>query len=301
MIGRREKVKKTFSKNKVVCPNFLYIGAEKAGSSWIYEILREHPQVFVPVAKDIQFFDKNYDKGIEWYLSLFKSGAGQRAVGEVSHDYFLAEETAVLIQKHLPGVRLICCLREPIERTMSSFLFYRTTVLDKRTTFAEFAFDDRILKLSDYYYNLYPFYQRFPRQNILVLYFDDLKKNPRLFAQRIYKFLKVDPDFQPKILYQKVLPASEPRFGWIAHLVYQVGLFLRKVGLVNVVGTVKRTGTFRGLFYRELERKPEIPAAIRQKLKAYYTERYRELPILIGQPLPEAWGFEQVINPQTIE
>lgn len=297
-IGKGEKI---FPKNKVVYPNFLYIGAEKAGSSWIYEILREHPQVFVPVAKDIQFFDKNYDKGIDWYLSLFKPGAGQRAIGEVSHDYFLAEESAALIQKHLPEVRLICCLREPIERTMSSFLFYKTTVLDKETTFAEFALDDKILKLSDYYYNLRPFYQRFPRENILVLYFDDLKQDPRVFAQRIYKFLQVDSDFQPKILYQKVLPASEPRFGWIAHLVYQIGLLLRKAGLVNVVGTVKRTGTFRGLFYRELERKPEIPAEIRQKLKTYYAERYRELPILIGQPLPEAWGFEQVINSQTVE
>ena len=77
-----------------VYPDFLYIGASKAGSSWIYEILREHPEVFVPLAKDIQFFDWHYDKGIDWYLSFFRPGRGKRAIGEVSHDYFLVEEAA---------------------------------------------------------------------------------------------------------------------------------------------------------------------------------------------------------------
>lgn len=55
-----------------VYPNFLYIGGYKSGSSWIYEALREHPQVFVPPAKDIQFFDVYYDKGIKWYLSFLR-------------------------------------------------------------------------------------------------------------------------------------------------------------------------------------------------------------------------------------
>ena len=93
MVVRTKRIKSEPGRADIVYPNFLYIGAEKAGSSWIYEILREHPQVYVPPAKDIQFFDKNFDKGIEWYLSLFGSGAGQIAIGEVSHDYFLAQET----------------------------------------------------------------------------------------------------------------------------------------------------------------------------------------------------------------
>ena len=57
------------SKDGTVYPTFLYIGAPKAGSSWLYEILREHPEVFVPTAKDTQFFDYYFDKGFDWYLS----------------------------------------------------------------------------------------------------------------------------------------------------------------------------------------------------------------------------------------
>jgi len=300
-VVRTKKIKSEPGRANIVYPNFLYIGAEKAGSSWIYEILREHPQVYVPPAKDIQFFDKNFDKGIEWYLSLFSSGAGQTAIGEVSHDYFLAQETAELIRKYLSKVRLICCLREPIDRTMSSFLFYKTTVLNKATTFEEFAFEERILKLSDYYYNLYPFYERFPRDNILILFFDDLKANPRLFAQRIFEFLQVDLDFQPEVLYQKILPASEPRLSWLAHLAYQIGLIFRRVGLVNVVGSVKRTGTFRTLFYKELANKPQVSPAVREKLRAYYTKRYHLLPELIGMPLPESWDLGADLNSHRAE
>jgi len=281
---------KVFRKTEVTYPTFLYIGAEKAGSSWIYEILREHPEVFVPVAKDIQFFGKSYkEKSFDWYLSFFKLGAGKKAIGELSHDYFLSEETATVIQKHLPEVRLLCCLREPVERTVSSFCYYRTTFLDKKISFEAFAFDERVLKLSDYYYNLRPFYERFPRENILVLFFDDLKNDPWHFAERIYEFLRVDPGFQPEVLHQKVLPASEPRITWLTHLAYKTGLILRKLGLANVVGTVKRNEAFQRLLYRKLEKEPETLEEVRQKLKEYYRERYERLPELIGQPLPEEW------------
>ncbi len=296
MLTHLKKLKKTAREIVPVYPNFLYIGAEKAGSSWIFEILREHPDVYVPPAKDIQFFDKNYEKGIDWYLSLFQPGVGRKAIGEVSHDYFLAEQTAGLIKRYLPDVRLICCLRDPVDRTMSSYLFYKTTVLNQATTFEQFAFQERILKLSDYYYNLRPFYERFPRNNILILFFDDLKKDPGLFAQRIYGFLQVAPHFQPKVLYQKILPASETRVRWLAHLAYQVGLGFRKLGLVNTVGTVKRTGTFRTLLYKELDQKPQVSPAVQKKLRAYYTERYQLLPELIGMPLPEKWGIHVPIS-----
>jgi hypothetical protein len=274
---------------EIVHPNFLYIGAAKAGSSWIYEILREHPEVFVPAAKDIQFFDKNYERGFDWYLSFFKAGAGNKAIGEICHDYFLAEETAARIQKHLPDVRLLCCLREPVGKTLSAFLFRKNTGLDQKTTFETFVFDEEVLKLSDYYYNLLPFYKMFPRENILVLFFDDLEKDPALFAKRIYEFLEVDPTFVPKTLYKKVLPASEPRLFWLAHLAYSTGSVLRKLGMANVVGTVKRDRTFQRLFYMRIKEKPKISEEVRKKIKEYYSERYRDLPELIGQPLPEGW------------
>jgi hypothetical protein len=283
------KASEDLSRDEIVYPNFLYVGVSKAGSSWIYEILREHPEVFVPAAKDIQFFDYSYERGVDWYLSFFGLGKGKKAVGEIAHDYFLYEETAARIKKHLPDVRLFCCLREPIDQILSTFVYRRNVVLDKKTTLEDFALREEVLHLCDYYYNLFPFYEKFPRENILVLFFDDLKKDSALFARRIYEFLQVDPTFIPESLNKRVLPASEPRSLMLAHLAYKTGLVLRKLGLANIVGLVKRDETFQKLFLKRVKTKPDIPEEVKKGLREYYRERYRHLPELIGQPLPEGW------------
>ena len=82
------------SPSKVV-PNFLYIGPDKAGSSWLHEVLLTHPQVFMPVAeKDLYFFDRYYDRGLDWSLSQFASATPtQVVVGEVCQDYLSPPST----------------------------------------------------------------------------------------------------------------------------------------------------------------------------------------------------------------
>lgn len=273
-----------------VYPNFLFIGPSKTGSSWIYAILCEHPEIFVPLAKDVQFFDHNYTKGLEWYLSFFTLGVGKKAVGEVAHDYFWVEESAERIRRLVPKVRLLCCLREPVERTISSFLFDRNLFLNKKKTFESYISSrERVLKPNDYYNNLSRFYAMFPRENILVLFFDDLQKDSARFAAKIYEFLGVDPSFQPSVLYKKVLPAKEPKLYWLGHLGFRVGLGLRKLGLANVVGAIKGNETFWKLFYKKLQDKPDMPEVVVRKLKVYYRESCKHLPDLIGQSLPEGW------------
>ena len=54
-----------------VRPNFLFIGPDKAGSSWLFRVLGSHPEVYLSPAKDIYYFDRYYDRGIDWYLSRF--------------------------------------------------------------------------------------------------------------------------------------------------------------------------------------------------------------------------------------
>jgi hypothetical protein len=270
-------------------PTFLYIGTAKAGSTWIYETLREHPEVFVPKAKDVQFFDTNYDKGIDWYLSLFEAGKGKRAIGELSHNYFLSPRVARRIKQHLPDVRLFCSLREPVDQITSNFLQRKAQSMDKNMAFSEFAFQKDVLKACDYYHNLLPFYEQFSHESIKILFFDELKKDAASFVAKIYRFLEVDPAFVPSVCHQRVLSAHEPRIFWLAHGAYGVGRVLRKLGLVNVVGVVKRSRAFQNLFYRRVEEKPVMPEETAQRLRDYFRERYENLPGLIGQSLPEGW------------
>jgi len=274
----------------ITLPTFLYIGAEKAGSTWIHQALKEHPQVFVPIAKDVGFFDQQYWRGIEWYAAYFAEAKDHiKARGEISHNYFLSEETAQRIHKHIPQAKLICCLREPVERTVSAYIYYRKMEVSRNTTFEEFAFRQDILKCSDYYNNLASYFRLFPKNNISVLLFDDLKADPKKFAKSIYNFIGVDSEFVPSVIHERLLPAAEPRWDFPAHLVYKAAQFVRKKGLLNFLGRAKRNPFLNYVLYREVQEKAPAPPHLRSKLRDYFEQDYGKLSELIERPLPKPW------------
>ena len=103
-----DKIIKRSPKMKNNLPSFLFIGGPKCGSTWIYKALKAHPEIYVPEAKELFFFDKYYNKGFDWYLSYFKNiDSGEKAFGEVSHDYLYSAEAANKIAIDLPDLELI--------------------------------------------------------------------------------------------------------------------------------------------------------------------------------------------------
>jgi len=273
----------------IILPTFLYIGSQKAGSTWIYDTLKEHPEVFMPEAKNLNFFNMHYWRGIEWYASFFKVKGEVKAIGEASHDYFLSEETAQRIYENLPEVKLICCLREPVERTISAYIFYRRIDITRETTFAQFAFRPDTLKYIDYYNNLLPYYKLFPKENIQVLFFDELKADPEKVAKKLYNFIEVDSQFTPSTINLKIHPAAEPRWDKLAHLVYKAACFTRERGFLNFLGRTKRNILLNRILYKKVNEKPEIPYHLKVKLRDYFKDDYQKLAELIERPLPESW------------
>ena len=280
-------------------PSFLYAGAAKAGSFWIYEVLREHPEVFVPDVKDIMFFERSYSLGWDWYLSHFARATNEKVAGELSHDYFLEREYAERIRHHLPDVKLLFCLREGVERTYSEYLYDRTifqyaTAAQYRHgfTFEQFATLGVIEHLSDYYRNLLPFYELFPPEQILVLFFDNLKEDNASFARRIFEFLSVDADFVPSLLDKKVNAARKARAPRVAEAVYRAGALLRRMGMASTVGSLKRRSWFEWLLYRPMDSRREaepLRPDVVLRLRERYHKDYTRLAELIGKPLPSTW------------
>ena len=106
-------------------PNFLYVGPDKAGSSWLHETLIKHPDVYLTPAKDLYYFDRYYDRGPEWYAAQFRDARGEEVVGEVCQDYLFHPEAAARIRETLGPVRVMVSLRDPVERAWSSYLYMR--------------------------------------------------------------------------------------------------------------------------------------------------------------------------------
>jgi hypothetical protein len=284
----------TVVSDRFVRPTFLYIGASKSGSSWIYEILREHPDVFVPEAKDLQFFNSYYDKGLDWYFGFFAEGRDKQAIGELSHDYFLSSETAARIYKALPEVKLVCCLREVVDRMISHYVYARSVGSEYDLPFETFAETSVAARPGEYKKNLAPFYDLFPSENILVQFYDDLKADSRRFCAALYGFIGVDPTFDPPSLQKKVNVAHHARVETVARLAYRAAQAARKLGLANLVGVIKRNKATNAILYKSAPDKPEISLDTRRRIRQRYAKDYDELSKMIGQPLPSAWLEEDM-------
>src|SRR3712207_2624740 len=201
-------------------PNFLYIGPDKAGSSWLHEVLIRHPSIFLTEAKDLYFFDRYYDRGLDWYRAQFRRAeAGHEIVGEVCQDYLFHPQAASRIHQDLGAVRMMVTLREPAERAYSSYL-YMLKHGEEVGTFRE-ALSNRteLLEHSRYGSALRRYLEIFPREALHVALFDDLQRDPQVFIDQVTDWLGVERLPLDAELLQARLPASEARSRMLARLV----------------------------------------------------------------------------------
>ncbi len=103
-------------------PDFLIIGAQKAGTTSLFHYLNQHPDIFMPSAKEVHFFDLHYETGIEAYQSLFSEAADSgKVTGEASPYYLFHPCVPERVKTHLPDVKLIILLRDPVARAFSHY------------------------------------------------------------------------------------------------------------------------------------------------------------------------------------
>lgn len=247
-------------------PNFLFIGPGKTGSSWLYEYLQQHPQCYVAECKDIYYFDRYYDKGWDWYIKFFKDApATAKAIGELSHDYIQSAEAPARIAKDLPGAKLITSLRNPVERSFSHYLYLVRNGITRKS-FAEALKDHPdIIRNSCYAELLKPFYDHFPKERLLCLRFEDLRRDSQLYADQVCDFLGLDHFSTANI--GVVRPASKPRSALLARTMNIGANFVRNLGFPQVVGAIKHSRLSQWLYtpYSEKE-KPRLSQADQEPL-----------------------------------
>lgn len=217
-------------------PNFIIIGAARAGTTSLYHYLSQHPQVFMGPIKETLFFaylasqaepDNHIDPNIPWpiksieeYQALFTGGQGSQALGEASPLYLYAPGVPYQIKKYRPNMKLILVLRNPIERAYSVYLKNRREGLEIRSF--EDAIKSEIHDPSDviqsqshhiraglYFRHVSRYLEYFPREQIHIDFYDNLKNSPKAMIANIFNFLGVNVDFDPDISVQfnKAIPS----------------------------------------------------------------------------------------------
>ena len=183
-----------------VRPNFLIIGAGKCGTTSLWSLLGQHPDVFVPWSKEPSFFstDAHYTRGWKWYESLFRGARGEKAVGEASNSYSatgIHPHTVGRIVRDLPEVKLIYITREPFRRAESDWMESQRVDADgPRLPLAEFLRSDRVsLDKSLYWKQISAYREQVPDERILTLLFEDFRADAASTLRAILEFLEVDP------------------------------------------------------------------------------------------------------------
>lgn len=186
-------------------PNFLIVGAMKAGTTSLYHYIRTHPAVFMPRPKEINFFNRHWEEGREWYESHFEGHDEVGAVGEASPNYAKAHfwpATAGRMARIIPSARLIYVLREPVDRMRSQYQHHVAAEIEHRPI-------DRALRDADdpntkdyhytsrYAFQLERFLDHFPREQVLVITTERLRDHRLAVLREIFKFIGVDENWVP--------------------------------------------------------------------------------------------------------
>jgi hypothetical protein len=211
-------------------PNFFVVGAAKAGTTSLVEYLRRHPDVFMPGGEMSQKEPSHFcdllgpvppwlEKYREFnsYLELFADAGECRAVGEASVGYLTSAGAENRIHARFPDARIIIMLRNPADRVYSWYSFMCQLGIepgrsferalaeeDERTALAAQRRDSWFSDHATVYFrygliasDVERFMRRFPREQIHVVLFDDLKGRPKETTRAVYEFLGVAADFTP--------------------------------------------------------------------------------------------------------
>jgi hypothetical protein len=191
-------------------PTFVVIGAQKAGTTALHHYLGQHPQIHVSREKELHFFldpgilppdPRGFERGawqqgLDWYRAWFQTD--RPVCGEFSPNYTGGPWTAVVAQRmaaHIPQVKLIYLVRNPIERLRSSYLMALKRTRNSVTSVTEWL--DSFSGVSQSYYgsNLRCFLEHFPREQILVLESSRMDHSRREALGEVFRFLGVDDQF----------------------------------------------------------------------------------------------------------
>ncbi len=273
-------------------PDFLIIGAMRSGTSWLANLLRSHPQIAMPGA-ELHFFDKHYDKGLEWYAKHFphpqdcSPGNGLK-LGEKTPRYLFDKIVPGRVKQCLPDSRFIAILRDPVERAVSQFNNHRQ-YHDFKGSFREFLTDrPTVFKRGLYARQIRRWFEFFPPSRFLFLLFEPATSSPQIVYPRLADFLNIDEDgFDPDQAEKTVNPSCKPAWHSIYRLGSRVNSFFWRKGWYRTSGVIVRCGRLFKRIVGTQDEEPPVRDATRETLRQRYQEEIKELEGILGRQLTQ--------------
>jgi len=281
--------------------DFIVVGAEKCGTTWLSEMLRQHPQVFIPEQKELHYFNRkfgefpeldnhNFNKPVEWYLEFFAAAKPNQIKGEICPAYLWDDQAAARIKSFDPKLKLFMLLRNPIERTYSAYRFYvqRGTVqLDFMNAFHRHK--ALLADRSSYAMQVQRYLDLFSRENIHIFLYDDLRRNAKAFLRQLEQTLDID-EFYPANIEESTYVTGEVRYRSLNRILSKTRYLVHKYKLTYLLDMGGKIGLTNKLELLRQQNKIEPQQTYTQKMDEVTRKFLQEYF------LPDVIRLEQILG-----
>lgn len=275
-------------------PDFLIIGAQKSGTTSLSRWLRSLDACSLPSAKELHFFSnhKRYNNGAGYssYLAEFADAPRDKLTGEATPAYLDTRHVAVRVARHLPNVRLVMSLRNPIDRAFSAYLHaQRVGAVSKRATFEEALERESrecgapwtdFLSVGCYARHIERYLQYFPREQMHIMLFEDLVQQESVELRSLWRFLAQGRDLVESPVEMSLPHVNRAALSRAPRVSTQL---VRRYPPSHPAYKVTRRLLFRS------DNLPTLRADTRARLSELYRPWNEALETLLDRPL-EAWA-----------
>ncbi|MBT3042072.1 MAG: sulfotransferase domain-containing protein [Candidatus Thiodiazotropha sp. (ex Codakia orbicularis)] len=204
----------------MIKPNFFIVGAAKSGTSTLYSIIAEHPEVFMSQEKEPSYFVANEDLACLWpdmannpvsydehkYLELFEDAGGARVVGESSTTYSMLPFSAGVAQRIYdfnPESKILFVLRNPVKRAISHYWHRVKRGREDESMQNAITLDSIYMTVSDYATQIEDYYKHFNNNNVNVITLESFSMKPDETIKNIFRWLEIDAESVPENLHEQ--------------------------------------------------------------------------------------------------
>jgi hypothetical protein len=306
-------------------PNFIVVGANKGGTTSIYHYLKQHPEVYLSPIKEPHYFSKDIDvrlfskefaqnklqdiekyvdgdmseeyhaafvRSWETYQKLYKHVKQEKAIGELSTSYLYSAVAAEEIRNHLGIIKIIICLRNPVDRAYSHYRMNIWTGNSNEFDFTKALQDDYhhipkawgnahlYVEIGMYYEQVKRYIDMFGRENVKIVFTEDMKLDATSVVKEIYKFIGVDDTFIPDTdkRYNEVYT---PKFKNFTYTLNKLGIRT----LMKRLAPDRLKKVIISLLFKSKTEKGEIPPEAKKFLLEKYTTDIKKLSELLNKDL----------------
>jgi hypothetical protein len=206
-------------------PNAVVVGAPRSGTTSLFFYLKQHPDIFLPVRKELHYFSYDLlkenangpgDQGAlaslcatrEEYETHYASVGAAKVIGEVSPSYLYFSEASERIHSELSEVKIIALLRNPVDKAFSQYMhlvrenretlsFYEALMAETHRWKLGWSDIWRYAESSLYSERIKKYISVFGANNTKIILFDDLASAPDTVMSDLFEFLEVDTSFRP--------------------------------------------------------------------------------------------------------